>query len=122
MTRLNSPFTSISRYFTNGVLDSITNRQSLYTPNTDIAISLDPVQTPIIFNFVSEVYGTGVKSEIYIDFTGNPSITEINIFGELFTESVTGSLLNNEFYNNTFSTIERINSLVNAINYNVNVN
>ena len=122
MTRLNSPFTSISRYFNNGVLDSITNRQSLYTPNNDIAISLDPVQTPIIFNFISEVYGTGVKSEIYIDFTGNPSITQINIFGELFTESATGSLLNNEFYNNTFSIIERINSLVNAINYNVNVN
>lgn len=117
------PITGRINYFTDGLIDDTTIRNDIFPSEyEDLATSLDPIGNPIIFELASDTIGSAQKSEIYINFTGATSITSITFFDIVFTESVDANLTATQFYNSTFSIQERIDSLVNAINQNINLN
>jgi hypothetical protein len=116
------PFTAELNYFNAGVQDVSTQRQNIFTTPYSVAANLDSIQSQLVWNLNSEVLGTSVKSEIKLDLTTNPTIIQIQIFNEILTESTTSNLEYNQFYNNTFSIADRINSIVNIINSNINLN
>lgn len=116
------PINGKLNYFINGTFDGVTQRNTQFNQPAAIATSLDPIGNPLVFDFSSEIIGSPQNSKIYIDFTGNPGITSITFFDIVFTESIDSNLTSTQFYNNTFTIAERIDSLVDAINQNINLN
>jgi hypothetical protein len=110
------------------------------TPDGNINLGLDPVDTPIIFGFESETFTfTNLFSEAiispYLDFStllfyGVPSNCRINIFGVTLTSSTNLNLTNTQFQtinllqaqNNPIERDNFIMSIVNRINGNSNIN
>lgn len=127
INRSTYPSTSYVQYFVNGVVDNTTIRNSIFSGQTNrLATSLDPIESPTIFSFSSNILNGGnqQESEVYIDFSTNPVINEIEFFTTTFTPADT-NLDANQFYSSTAPGItiqERIESLVLAINSNLNLN
>ena len=143
--RKNSPFTSRTVYYNApGVPDLVTVRNRFQTNNLDILggcdaqlfggedyellNSLDPIETPTIFQFASDDstcsgYVTSTSNaELEINFFINPIITSIEIYGNTFISAPVVTQTN-EFLDDTFpNVIERAQSLVSAINNNTNLN
>jgi len=141
--RKNSPFTSRTVYYNApGAPDLVTVRNRFQNNNLPLACdaqlfggedyellnSLDPIETPTIFQFASDDstcsgYVTSTSNaELEINFFINPIITSIEIYGNTFTSApiVTQT---NEFLDDTFpNVIARAQSLVSAINNNTNLN
>lgn len=125
ITRLTYPRTGFIQYFVNSVVDNTTVRNDIFSGNTTkLATSLDPVETPVIFSFSSKLLngGVSVRSEVYIDFTTNPDFI-LDFFTTQFT-TANSNLTANQFYSaaSGFTLQERIDSLVLAINSNLNLN
>lgn len=122
---LSRPFTAEQNYFIAGVQDITTTRQNVFTSPYSLAANLDSIQSQLIWAFRSEVLGTSGYSEIFIDLTGDPIITEIQIFNEILTPSVDANLEYNQFYPNGIvgiSISDRVDSICNIINTNINLN
>jgi hypothetical protein len=116
------PFTAEDYYYNGGIQDVVNVRNNIFTSPYSIATNLDSAWNQLVWSLNSEILGSAQMAELYIDLTGNPAITEIQIFNEILTESATASLGFNEFYNNTFSISDRVDSIVNIINTNINLN
>jgi hypothetical protein len=134
INRVNAPFTSLTWYYTGGVLTPIVGRNPQQIPyllgdNTQLLNSLDPIQTPTIHQLESDPFGAGGKANILLAFAPggvNTSITNLEIFGEIFIENQTASpnanLQYNEFFGITYSEADRALSFVNAFNQNTSLN
>jgi hypothetical protein len=134
INRVNAPFTSLTWYYTGGVLDTVVGRNPQQIPyllgdNTQLLNSLDPIQTPTIHQLESDPFGAGGKANILLAFAPggvNTSITNLEIFGEIFIENQTASpnanLQYNEFFGITYSEADRALSFVNAFNQNTSLN
>jgi hypothetical protein len=131
INRVNAPFTSLTWYYTGGVLDTVVGRNPQQIPyllgdNTQLLNSLDPVQTPTIHQLESDPFGAGVKANILLAFQIGTSITNLEIFGEIFIENQTASpnanLQYNEFFGITYSAEDRALSFINAFNNNTSLN
>lgn len=134
INRVNSPFTSLTWYYTGGVLSVTPGRNPQQIPyligdNRQLLNSLDPVQTPTIHQLESDPFGAGGKANLLLAFEPggvNTSITNLVIFGETFIENQTASpnanLEYNEFFGITYSASDRALSFVNAFNNNTSLN
>ncbi|MCJ7635915.1 MAG: hypothetical protein MUO21_00330, partial [Nitrososphaeraceae archaeon] len=91
--------------------------------------SLDPTETPVIFEFKSDDSTCSgyfsnlipILAKLELKFFGAPFIDTITIFGEVFTAVATVTN-QNEFLNNTNPDILVANSLINAIQSNTTLN
>lgn len=143
--RRNSPFTSRTVYYNApGAPDLVTTRNRFVTNNLntlggcdsqlfggedyELLNSLDPIETPTIFQFSSDNstcsgYVTSTSNaELTINFFINPIITSIELYGNTFVSAPVVTQTN-EFLDDTFpNVIARAQSLVNAINNNTNLN
>jgi len=141
--RKNSPFTSRTVYYNApGAPDLVTVRNRFQNNNLPLACdaqlfggedyellnSLDPIETPTIFQFASDDstcsgYVTSTSNaELEINFFINPIITSIEIYGNTFISAPVVTQTN-EFLDDTFpNVIARAQSLVSAINNNTNLN
>jgi hypothetical protein len=144
--RVNSPFTSRTVYYTTtGIADLTPDRNQFITNNNtppcddllfqgeswELLNSLDPIETPTIFQFKSDdttcsgYVSNVVYSEISINLFSNPDITEFELFGEVFTQNNGTwpiSLTDHEFFGPSYSIQDRLQSIVNLVNGNANLN
>lgn len=134
INRVNAPFSSLTWYYTGGVLTPIVGRNPQQIPyligdSTQLLNSLDPIQTPTIHQLESDPFGAGGKANLLLAFAPggvNTSISNLEIFGEIFIENQTASpnanLQYNEFFGITYSEADRALSFVNAFNNNTSLN
>ena len=120
---INRPFTAEVNYFSNGILDNTNERQNIFTTPYGIAANLDSCWSQLIWAFNTEVLTISSKSNIVLDFSTNPNITEVQIFNEILTQAES-NLEFNQFYSDTsgFTIQERIDSFIECINSNINLN
>jgi len=134
INRVNAPFTGLTWYYSGGVLSVTPGRNPQQIPyligdNRQLLNSLDPIQTPTIHQLESDPFGAGGKANLLLAFEPggiNTSITNLEIFGQIFVENQTASpnanLQYNEFFGTTYSASERALSFVNAFNNNTSLN
>jgi len=134
INRVNAPFTGLTWYYSGGVLSVTPGRNPQQIPyligdNRQLLNSLDPIQTPTIHQLESDPFGAGGKANLLLAFAPggvNTSITNLEIFGQIFTENQTASpnanLQYNEFFGITYSEAQRALSFVNAFNNNTSLN
>ena len=146
--RVASPFTSRTVYYsqpTPGIVDLSPDRNQFITNNNtppcdsilfqgttwELLNSLDPIETPCVFQFKSDDtacsgYVSNITfAEISINLFSNPNITEFELFGEVFTQNNGPwpiSLTDHEFFGPSYNVLDRVQSIINLINENANLN
>jgi len=146
--RVASPFTSRTVYYsqpTPGIVDLSPDRNQFITNNNtppcdgilfqgvtwELLNSLDPVETPCVFQFKSDdttcsgYISNTIFAEISINLFSTPNITEFEVFGEVFTQNNGPwpiSLTDHEFFGPSYNILDRVQSIINLINENTNLN
>jgi len=146
--RVASPFTSRTVYYsqpTPGIVDLSPDRNQFITNNNtppcdgilfqgvtwELLNSLDPVETPCVFQFKSDdttcsgYISNTIFAEISINLFSTPNITEFEVFGEVFTQNNGPwpiSLTDHEFFGPSYNVLDRVQSIINLINENANLN